>query len=208
MKIHCVELDNLLMEGDAFSMEIAERHAQTCAMCAEKLASWNDIAQTARAMQTTWQNDMLWPRIERSIRAEKRRMPAWMTIAASFAIFAILGVMAWTAYVKVKASAFDKQIIRIERIDEAEKAQRAHLAAIEKLEEAAEEKLEDPETPLLVSYKEKLMLIDDAIAQCEAAIEHNRRNAHLRKQLQAMYSEKQRTLQDVLREDTNNVSNR
>ena len=58
----------------------------------------------------------------------------------------------------------------------------------------------------MVSYKEKLMLLDDAIAECEANIDNNRQNAHLRKQLLAMYSEKQQTLEDVLREDSN-VSN-
>jgi len=65
----------------------------------------------------------------------------------------------------------------------------------------AKAKLDDPSSPLLVSYKEKLMLLDDAIAECETVIQHNRNNAHLRKQLLTMYSEKQRTLQDVLREE-------
>jgi hypothetical protein len=54
----------------------------------------------------------------------------------------------------------------------------------------------------MISYKEKLMLLDDAIAECEANIAQNRQNAHLRKQLLAMYSEKQQTLMDVLREDS------
>ena len=58
----------------------------------------------------------------------------------------------------------------------------------------------------MVSYKEKLVLLDDAIAECQTNIEHNRKNAHLRGQLLAIYGEKQRTLQDVLREDSH-VSN-
>ena len=58
----------------------------------------------------------------------------------------------------------------------------------------------------MVSYREKLMLLDDAIKECQTNIERNRQNAHLRRQLLAIYSEKQRTLQDVLRED-NHVSN-
>ena len=203
MTIHCTQLDNLLIEGDAYSMEIAERHAETCATCAATLASWKDISQTARGMQTTWQNDMLWPRIERSIRAEKRRMPAWMTIAASFAIFALIGVMAWTASLKIKANRFEREIVNAAKIDAVRDAEQKHREAIAALEEQAEDTLDDPSTPLLVSYKEKLMLLDDAIAQCETAIQQNRRNAHLRKQLQAMYSEKQRTLQEVLREESN-----
>ena len=52
----------------------------------------------------------------------------------------------------------------------------------------------------MVSYKEKLMLLDDAIAECQQNIEQNRKNAHLRKQLLAIYLEKQQTLREVLRE--------
>ena len=50
------------------------------------------------------------------------------------------------------------------------------------------------------------MLLDDAIAECQTNIDRNRQNAHLRRQLLTMYSEKQQTLQDVLREDSD-VSN-
>ena len=45
-------------------------------------------------------------------------------------------------------------------------------------------------------------MLDDAIAECQTAIDKNRQNAYLRTQLLTMYSEKQRTLQDVLREGT------
>jgi hypothetical protein len=198
MTIHCTDFDNLLMEGDAYSMDIAERHAATCAACAETLASWKDISHTARGMQTTWQSDMLWPRIERSLRKEKKRLPAWVTLAASFAIFALLGLMAWTAHVKSKDPFLPSTVV--DRVDAAEKAHRDAIAA---LEEQTEDTLENPATPLMVSYKEKLMLLDDAIAQCEQAIQMNQRNPHLRRQLAAMYSEKQRTLQEVLREENN-----
>ncbi|MGZ7081074.1 MAG: hypothetical protein ACXVJT_16790, partial [Thermoanaerobaculia bacterium] len=87
-------------------------------------------------------------------------------------------------------------------IDEVEQAVRAHVRSIAQLERVAEPKLEEPATPLIVSYKEKLVLLDDAIAECERNIQQNRLNAHLRKQLLSMYLEKQRTLQEVLREDT------
>ena len=81
-------------------------------------------------------------------------------------------------------------------------AEQAHIAAINHLEAVTSSRLEQPSTPLLVSYKEKLMMLDDAIAECQNAIDHNRQNAYLRAQLLTMYSEKQRTLQDVLREET------
>ena len=96
--------------------------------------------------------------------------------------------------------------MRTVAVDEVVKAEQAHLQAIDHLEKVAQPKLDDASTPLMVSYREKLMLLDDAIKECQTNIERNRQNAHLRRQLLAIYSEKQRTLQDVLRED-NHVSN-
>lgn len=203
MNIQCNALDHLLMEGDAFSMETAQRHAQDCAACAATLASWTDISNTARGMRTTWSNDTLWPRIERSLRTGQRasRSAIWQ-IAAALVLFVGLGALVWKAYEERHA---DDYILRSAAVDEVEKAERQHLAAINHMEKLAGSKLDDPATPLLVSYKEKLMLLDDAIAECQTAIDRNRNNAQLRKQLLAIYSEKQRTLQDVLRED-NRVS--
>jgi hypothetical protein len=207
MKIQCESIDDLLLEGDAFSMQIASRHASGCQACAEKLASWNEISGVAQSMRTTWQNDMLWPRIARSIRAEKRHKQSklWQ-IAAAVVMLAALGTFAWKANEKLRTDQFNQQILQTSAVEEVEKAEKAHLAAIAQLQKSAEPKLDDASTPLMVSYKEKLMLLDDAIADCQANIDRNRQNAHLRKQLLAIYSEKQRTLRDVLRE-ANNVSN-
>ena len=53
---------------------------------------------------------------------------------------------------------------------------------------------------MLVNYREKLALLDGAIAELKTNIEQNRFNTHLREELLAMYKEKQRTLQDILQE--------
>ncbi len=207
MKIQCESIDDLLLEGDAFSMQVAAKHASGCPGCAEKIASWNEIGSVARGMQTTWQNDMLWPRIERSIRAEKRHKQSklWQ-IAAAILMLAALGTFAWKANERLRTDQFNQRILQSAAVDEVEKAEKAHLAAIDQLEKSAQPKLDEPATPLLVSYKEKLMLLDDAITECQTNIDRNRENAHLRKQLLAIYSEKQRTLREVLREG-NHVPN-
>ena len=201
MTIKCTDIDHLLMEGDELALATAAKHAEECAACAGKLADWNEISATARGMRASWDNDMLWPRVERAIARERRRgwTQLWQ-VAAALAIFAgLAGAIWYTASVRN----FDAAILRASAVDEVEQAERQHVAAIDRLETLAEPKLETPETPLMVSYKEKLMLLDDAIAECQTGIERNRNNAHLRKQLLAIYSEKQRTLQDVLREETN-----
>lgn len=200
MKIQCSDFDNLLMEGDAFSMEIATRHAGECSACAATLASWNEISSTAQSLHTTWRSDTLLPRIQREIKRETRSAHAWVwQVAAALIVLLGLAVVVWKAN---QLSPMDKVILKQKVYDEAEKAQKDHERAIKQLEKLAGEKLDDPATPILVSYKEKLMLLDDAIAECQKAIDQNRANAAVHKQLLAMYDEKQRTLREVLREDT------
>lgn len=204
MKIQCSQLDNLLMEGDAYSMQLASEHARECAECAPKLAAWNDISNTAQGMQAAWKNDMLWPRIERSLKNEKREGISWVwQVAAALMLFAGLGALLWKVN---QLSNMDKVLIKNDALVQVDQAESQHVEAIKRLEKLTDEKLDDPSTPILVSYKEKLMLLDDAIAECQTAIDQNRANAHLRKQLLAIYTEKQRTLQDVLREENNSVS--
>ena len=209
MTITCNQIDDLLFDGSPLAMETAARHAAECDSCAQTLAAWNELSDTAQSMRTTWENDMLWPRIERAIRAEKKRpAPRWLRQAAAAAviIFALGAPLFYALRVQTREAAFDRTIIRVSALDEVERAERDHVRAIENLEKVAEVKLEDAESPLMISYKEKLMLLDDAIAECKENIDNNRQNAHLRRQLLAMYSEKQQTLMDVLKEDSH-VSN-
>ncbi|HEV7764296.1 MAG TPA: hypothetical protein VGQ76_04785 [Thermoanaerobaculia bacterium] len=211
MNSTCAHLDDLLFDASPLAMETAARHAEECGECAEKLAAWNDIGDTARSMKASWQSDLLWPRIERALKnEEKQRLSRskWLwQIAAGFVLTVALGATVFYAVrTQTHDAAFDHDILRIAAMDEVERAERSHIEAIERLEKVAESRLDDAQTPLMVSYKEKLMLLDDAIDECQANIDQNRQNAHLRTQLLAMYTEKQQTLTDVLRED-NDVSN-
>jgi hypothetical protein len=211
MNIQCSELDDLLFDASPLAMETAARHAERCADCAEKLAAWNDIGHTARSMRNTWDNELLWPRIERALKNERKQQHSrtrrvWQYAAGFILTIGLGGTTFYTLRVQNHDAAFDRDIIRVSAMDEVERAERTHVQAIERLEQIAEGRLDDAQTPLMVSYKEKLMLLDDAIAECQANIDQNRQNAHLRKQLLAMYSDKQQTLMDVLREDTD-VSN-
>jgi hypothetical protein len=197
----CEEFDGLLLEGDEASMAAAARHAQDCAACRERLDDWIDISTTAKSLHATWRNDMLWPRIDRALHVGRASARPWWEIAAAIILTVGLGGGTWYAvHERSEQRAFDRAILRDQALQKVEEAERAHVAAINQLEAITSSKLDDPNTPLLVSYKEKLLLLDDAIAECETVIQQNRNNAHLRKQLLAMYSEKQRTLEAVLRE--------
>ena len=211
MNIKCSELDDLLFDASPLAMETAARHAEECAECAEKLAAWHEIEETARSMRGTWQNDLLWPRIERALKNESRQRPPrtkklWQMAAGLLLAIGLGGTVLYAVRVQTHDAAFDRDILRLTAMDEVERAEQSHLQAIQQLERVAEPKLDDAQTPLMVSYKEKLMLLDEAIAECQANIDQNRQNAHLRKQLLAMYTDKQQTLTDVLRED-NDVTN-
>jgi hypothetical protein len=209
MNVTCSQIDDLLFDASPLAMETAARHAAECPPCAEKLAEWNEISEVAQSMRTTWTNDTLWPRIDRALREERKRRPVrwlWQVAAAVVLIVGLGGTVLYGIRVQTHDAAFDRDILRLTALDDVERAERSHVQAIGKLERLAGAKLDDAQSPLLISYKEKLMLLDDAIAECKANIDQNRQNAHLRKQLLAMYSDKQQTLQDVLREDTH-VSN-
>jgi len=206
MNINCENLDDLLFDASPAAMRAAEEHAAQCAECAEKLASWKEISDVAKSLHTTWENEMLWPRIERALREERKRSPlrGLLRIAAVLLLAAGLGGTIWFVLRgQARDAKFDQVILRESAVDEVEKAERVYVDAIGKLEKLADAKLEESQTPLMVSYKEKLMLLDDAIAEVQANIGRNRQNAHLREQLLSMYSEKQQTLRDVLREDSN-----
>ena len=204
MTITCERIDDLLYEGDAESLALAEAHAAQCRSCREKLDDWNDIASTAKSMHVTWRNDMLWPRIQRAMKPSYE----WMRIAAAVIVTIGIGASVWfAAHVRAtREKAYDTAILPAIAVDEVERAEKLHADAINNLEKLAAPKLNEPQTPLMVSYKEKLMLLDDAIAECQKNIDQNRQNAQVRKQLLAMYSEKRQTLQDVLREG-DHVSN-
>lgn len=209
MNITCTQLDDLLFDGSPLAMETAARHARDCAACAEKLAEWNEISSTAQTLHETWPSDLLWPRIERSLRQEQKRAPVtrlWQYAAAVLLTFGLGGTLWYSVRSQAHDAAFDKRILQVSALDEVERAEDEHVKAIARLERLAEPKLDESESPLIVSYKEKLMLLDDAIAECQSNIDRNRQNAHLRKQLLSMYTDKQQTLQDVLREDSH-VSN-
>ena len=206
MNIRCEQMDDLLLDGSAFSLEIAGRHAMSCEACMETLTAWNEMSETAQSLRTDWQNDMLWPRIERALREESRRTSRshlWQ-IAAAIVLTVSVALTTWySVRVASHDAKFDEEILRMTTLDDVERAEQAHIDAIARLEKVAEPTLELANAPVMVSYKEKLMMLDDAIAECEANIKENRQNAHLRKQLLAMYTEKQQTLQAVLREEPN-----
>jgi hypothetical protein len=91
-------------------------------------------------------------------------------------------------------------LLKSKTLNEVERAESAYVQAIDKLAAEAKPQLDNPATPLLSSYREKLLLLDSAIEDLRAQAGNNPSNAHLRYQLLSIYQEKQRTLEEVLEE--------
>ena len=84
-------------------------------------------------------------------------------------------------------------------LEDVEKSERDYVRSIENLARVAQPRLDAAATPLLLSYREKLLLLDNAISELNSQIEMNRYNTHLRRQLLAVYADKQQTLREVMK---------
>jgi hypothetical protein len=183
-----------------------------------------EISAAAHSLEKRWDSPELWPRIHRALALESRRPgPAaqrvgffedllgsftanWRPALAGLVLF---GLAAAGLFVFRGSGGRDPYTDRWSRkppllseqaADEVERAEAAYVASIGKLSKVAVPRLEGATEPVLVNHREKLALLDGAIAELKSNIEQNRFNTHLREELLAAYKEKQRTLQDILQE--------
>jgi hypothetical protein len=137
----------------------------------------------------------------------------WQTALAALALVAVTVTGTWmlvrqhqppvvdTSKIGTPTPEAKKRLLTDQALREAQGAEQAYEKSIEKLAALAGPKLEHPSTPLLSSYREKILVLDAAIAECKGGQQSNPLNAHLRQELLSMYQEKQRTLEAVIRED-------
>ena len=212
----CRRFEKTTRRGDPQAWRELEAHGQTCAECRERLRVWNEIEQAAPALKKTWESPDLWPRIESAIArsspsetsapATARPRFAWLPLAAAAALFviAMIGLQVFRPSLGERelltARSYKDPLLTENALSDVEKSEQRYVAAIDRLSRLAEPKLKEPATPLLVSYREKLLLLDGAIADLRTQLDQNRFNTHLRRELLAMYQEKQRTLEQVVGE--------
>ena len=217
MNASCQDLERILRDAVPEERAALDEHAKTCAACAGELRAWNQLSAAARELHEEWDSPALWPAIERHLKEEAARAgqagrfrgwlnawipfsPGWQVTAAA-ALTVLLAVSgAFLLHSRRDRFHPDKSnaLLRHDAVQEADRAEAAYLAALDKLAEEARPQLEDPSTPLLAGYREKLQLLDGAIRDLRAEAGLNPSNAYLRRQLLAMYQEKQQTLEEVL----------
>jgi hypothetical protein len=192
-----------------------DAHAAECPTCREKRALWLAIGEAAPSLHKTWPTPDLYGRIKRAAAsgavpggAAPRPVPLWARAAAAAALVALvvlsaIGVRVFRAGAGREPLSFvaggRSPLLTEQALTEVETSESAYLASIEKLSRLARPRLEADTSPLGAAYREKLLLLDSEIAEMRGEIERNRFNTHLRRELLAMYREKQRTLQDLMK---------
>jgi anti-sigma-K factor RskA len=214
MNATCNDRDRILEDGTPAEWAALETHAATCAACAEELRAWKSLSVVAAELRDYADSPALWPRIrhalaEESSDAKQSATPwswrtlwqgaslSWQTAAAS-ALVVVLAFSGGWFYLHRALVSQPSDFLKSKALVDVERAESAYVQAIDKLGAEAKLQLDNPETPLLANYREKLLVLDSAIGDLRAQAGQNPSNAHLRYELLAMYQEKQRTLEEVL----------
>jgi len=215
MNITCHDRERIFLDGSPEEWAAFEQHASACAACAEELRAWKGLSTAAHEMRDYQESPALWARIETSLREQQAApaprkgfwsafdfwrhvSPAWQSALAA-AMVLTLAVSGGYFYTHRTVSPADpaNKLLKTKALAEVERTEREYMSAIDKLGAEAGPQLSS-DTPLMASYREKLLVLDSAIADLRIQAGENPSNAHLRYQLLAMYQEKQQTLQDVL----------
>ncbi len=217
MNVTCKERERILEDGTAAEWAALEAHSASCAVCAEELRAWKSLSVAAKELQDYSASRGLWARIERALieeearKARRAERKSWLSYLPNLGAgwqAALAGALVLILTVSVSwmmlrrpfdgGSTEDHSLLKNKALKEVESAESAYEKAIDKLAAEAKPQLDDPATPLLANYHEKLLVLDSAIDDLRAQAGLNPSNAQLRYQLLAMYQEKQRTLEEVL----------
>ncbi len=217
MNVICNDRDRIFEDGTPAEWAALEAHAVACPVCAEEVRAWKSLSVAAQELRDYSDGPSSWPRIERALAEEAARsaqragLRRWFTFLPNFSLewqtalagaFAlILTISAGWIFLRRSPNvdpAGDQSLLKTTALKEVESAETAYERAINKLAADAKPQLENPATPLLANYHEKLLVLDSAIDDLRVQAGLNPSNAHLRYQLLAMYQEKQHTLEEVL----------
>lgn len=213
MSFGCKDLDAALRDDELASLAAAREHARACPGCAGRLTAWDELSMAAPLLRRSWESPGLWPRIHQALAVESQRPAAdprrlawrWTALAAGLGLVALVATRPFLTPPAVPPPAAERadaqrRLLTERALAEVERSEADYVASIDRLAVLARPMLEQPPTPLLASYREKLQLLDDAIAECRTRIDNNRFNARLRQELLSVYHEKQRTLLQMMEE--------
>jgi hypothetical protein len=216
MNVTCKDRERIFEDGTPTEWAALETHSANCPLCAEEIRAWKSLSVAAQELREYTESPALWARIERALieedarKTERTKSRNWFSFlpnlsigwqsAVAGAFVLILTVSAgWIILRQPRYPASsDPSLLKSQALVEVESAETAYVKAIDKLAAEAKPQLDTPATPLLANYREKLQVLDSAIADLRAQAGLNPSNAQLRSQLLAMYQEKQQTLEEVM----------
>jgi hypothetical protein len=216
MHVNCKDRERIFEDGTPTEWAALETHSANCPLCAEEIRAWKSLSVAAQELREYTESPALWARIERALieedarKTERTKSRNWFSFlpnlsigwqsAVAGAFVLILTVSAgWIILRQPRYPASsDPSLLKSQALVEVESAETAYVKAIDKLAAEAKPQLDTPATPLLANYREKLQVLDSAIADLRAQAGLNPSNAQLRSQLLAMYQEKQQTLEEVM----------
>jgi hypothetical protein len=212
MNFDCSHLEDALREDDAELMAAAREHAVSCEACRLQLQSWDEISNAARELHHEWGSPGLWDRIDASLPARPSRFRAsypaptgWRLFASAAAVLLLTVSSLWMLLRPAAprpATTASRQFLTEQALQDVQVSEAAYVRSIDRLAKIAEPVLDQSPSPLVANYREKLTVLDAAIADLKDNLERNRLNARLSTELVSLYQEKQKTLQEVLQNAT------
>lgn len=216
----CRDLQEALRTREPELLDALDVHAASCSRCHDQLQLWTAISDAAPTLRKEWDSPRLWPHIRQALAREQDGAGrlwsfrssfsgrSWVPAAAASALFVIAAAGLWVFQAGSAGREplvagpwrYQDALMTERALDDVQTRERDYLESIERLSRLVAPRLRRAETPLLASYREKLQLLDGAITEIRAEIDRNQYNTHLRRELLAMYAEKQRTLQDLMKE--------
>jgi hypothetical protein len=217
MQMTCNDRERIFLDGTPAEWAALQSHAESCAACSEELRSWRNLSIAANDLHHEWDSPELWPgivaalsdqaparvsgfhRFWRNLGLPSLPLLQWQTAVAGLLLVALTAASIWfVASHGQRRIPQDQALLNRGAVRDVEKAEAAYERAIDKLDAQARPELESAATPLMASYREKLLVLDSAISDLKSQTGVNPANGHLRRQLLAMYQEKQDTLEQVL----------
>jgi len=216
MKITCEDRERVFLDGSPEQWAALELHAASCASCAEELRAWKALSLAAEELRDYQESPALWSRIETALveqdaksknhRALLERLSFWRNMPVSWqaaiagAVVLVLALTAGYVYVHRDSTGTEvnNRLLRDRALADVERTERDYIKAIDKLASDAKPQLDAQASPLMASYREKLIVLDSTIEELRSQAGQNPSNAHLRYQLLAIYQDKQETLQEIL----------
>jgi hypothetical protein len=215
MTISCNDRERIFLDGTQEEWTALESHSMDCHACAKELRAWKNLSSAASELHQEWESPALWPRIEAAL---DRQAPAlkisrwqrffgswnpgslhWQTAAAALFLVALTASSVWFVASLRRHAIPDSQALLNDRaVNDVQRAEAVYERAIDKLDAQARPQLQNSSTPLMANYREKLLVLDSATADLKSQASINPANGHVRRELLAMYHEKQDTLEQVL----------